>query len=140
VRVPVIAAGGIGDARGVAAALALGAAGVQVGTAYLLCPEARISAMHRAALQSETAAATVVTNLLSGGLARGIPNRLVRDLGPISALAPEFPLAGAAISPLRAAAERAGSGDFSPLWCGQNASGCRAVPAGDITRALAAGR
>lgn len=138
VRVPVIAAGGIADARGVAAALALGTAGVQVGTAYLLCPEARISAMHRTAIQSEAAASTVITNLLSGRPARGILNRLIRELGPISALAPEFPLAGGAISPLRAAAEAAGSGDFSPLWCGQNASGCQPIPAAELTRSLAA--
>jgi nitronate monooxygenase len=139
VRVPVVAAGGIADAAGVAAARALGASAVQVGTAYLLCPEATTSALHRAALQSPQAEHTALTNLFTGRPARGIVNRLMRELGPINAAAPAFPLGTAAIAPLRAAAERAGSGDFSPLWSGQNPSGCRAVPAAEITRALAAG-
>ncbi len=139
VRVPVIAAGGIADARGVAAARALGAAGVQVGTAYLCCPEATTSALHRAALQSPAAAHTALTTLFTGRPARGIVNRLMRELGALNPAAPAFPLATAAIAPLRAAAERAGSGDFSPLWSGQNASGCRAVAAAQLTRELAAG-
>lgn len=137
VRLPVIAAGGIADARGVAAALALGAVAAQVGTAYLLCPEATTSAVHRAALANDGVRHTALTNLFTGRPARGIVNRLMRELGPISPVAPAFPLAVAALAPLRAAAERRGSGDFSPLWCGQNASGCRAVPAGELTRALA---
>ena len=137
VDVPVIAAGGIADASGVAAARALGAAGVQVGTAYLLCPEATTSSVHRAALASDAVHHTALTNVFTGRPARGIVNRIVRELGPLSALAPQFPLATAALAPLRAAAERAGSGDFSPLWSGQNAGGCRAVPAADLTRALA---
>ncbi|NUZ05466.1 NAD(P)H-dependent flavin oxidoreductase [Piscinibacter koreensis] len=135
VRVPVIAAGGIADADGVAAALALGAAGVQLGTAYMLCPEATTSALHRTALTSDAARHTALTNLFTGRPARGIVNRLMRELGPIGP-APEFPLATAAIAPLRARAEQAGSGDFSPLWAGQNVSGCRAVPAAELTRAL----
>ena len=139
VRVPVIAAGGIADANGVTAAMALGAAGVQVGTAYLLCPEASTSAVHRAALKSDAARETALTNLFSGRPARGIVNRLMRELGPISALPPEFPLASAALAPLRAAAEARGSHDFSPLWCGQNARGCREVPAAALTRELSAG-
>ena len=139
VNVPVIAAGGIADAAGVAAARALGAAGVQIGTAWLLCPEATTSALHRAALKSPAAEHTALTNLFTGRPARGIVNRLMRELGPISAAPPEFPLATAAIAPLRAAAERAGSGDFSPLWSGQNARGCREVPAAQLTRELAAG-
>jgi nitronate monooxygenase len=137
VKVPVIAAGGIADAAGVRAALALGAAGVQLGTAYLLCPEATTSALHRAALQSDAARHTALTNLFTGRPARGIVNRLMRELGPLNAVAPAFPLATAAIAPLRAAAEKAGSGDFSPLWSGQNASGCKAVPAAQLTRELA---
>ena len=136
VKVPVIAAGGIADAKGVAAALALGAAGAQVGTAYLLCPEATTSAVHRAALQSEAARHTALTNLFTGRPARGIVNRIMREFGPIGSTVPAFPLAAAAIAPLRAAAERRGSGDFSPLWSGQNASGCRAVPAAELTRQL----
>ena len=137
-RIPVIAAGGIADAKGVAAALALGAAGVQIGTAYLLCPEATTSAVHRAALKSDVARHTALTNLFTGRPARGIVNRIMKELGPISTAAPAFPLATAAIAPLRAKAEGRGSGDFSPLWAGQNVSGCKEVPAGELTRELAA--
>jgi nitronate monooxygenase len=139
VKVPVIAAGGIADAKGVAAAMALGAAAVQVGTAYLLCPEATTTAVHRAALKSEAARQTALTNLFTGRPARGIVNRVMRELGAINAAAPDFPLATAAIAPLRAKAESQGRGDFSPLWCGQNANGCKEVPAADLTRSLAAG-
>jgi nitronate monooxygenase len=139
VKVPVIAAGGIADAKGAAAAMALGAAGIQVGTAYLLCPEATTSAVHRAALKSEAARNTALTNIFTGRAARGIVNRVIRELGPMCSAAPDFPLATSAIAPLRAKAEAEGSGDFSPLWSGQNATGCREVPAGEITRALAQG-
>ncbi|WP_295977464.1 nitronate monooxygenase, partial [uncultured Variovorax sp.] len=138
-EVPVIAAGGIADAGGVSAAMALGAAGVQVGTAYMLCPEATTSALHRAALQSEAAHHTALTRLFTGRPARGIVNRVMRDLGPIGKAAPEFPLATSAIAPLRAKAEAQGSGDFSPLWSGQNATGCREIPAAELTRELARG-
>jgi nitronate monooxygenase len=138
VKVPVIAAGGIADASGVAAAMKLGAAGVQVGTAYLLCPESTTSAVHRAALKTETARHTALTNLFSGRPARGIVNRVMREIGPMSPAAPEFPLASSAIAPLRAKAESLGRGDFSPLWAGQNATGCREIPAAELTRELAA--
>ncbi|MBK8321486.1 MAG: nitronate monooxygenase [Betaproteobacteria bacterium] len=137
VRVPVIAAGGIADRAGVQAALALGAAGVQVGTAYLLCPEATTSAMHRAALKGEVARHTALTNLFTGRPARGIVNRIMRERGPMSPMAPAFPLATAAIAPIRARAEATGSGDFSPLWSGQNAGGCLDIPAAELTRRLA---
>jgi nitronate monooxygenase len=137
VNVPVIAAGGIADRRGVAAALALGASAAQVGTAYLLCPEATTSKVHRAALKSDAARVTALTNLFTGRPARGIVNRILRELGPMSAKPPAFPLAVAAIAPLRAKAESAGSGEFSPLWSGQNAGGCREVPAAELTRSLA---
>lgn len=136
-KVPVIAAGGIADAQGVAAAMALGAAGAQVGTAYLLCPEATTSAVHRAALQSPAAGHTALTTLFSGRPARGIVNRVMRELGPLTAPTPEFPLATAAIAPLRAKAESQGRGDFSPLWSGQNASGCKAIGAAALTLELA---
>jgi nitronate monooxygenase len=138
VKVPVIAAGGVADARGIAAALALGAAGVQIGTAYLHCPEAKISAAYRAALSNATADSSVLTNVMSGRPARAVANRLIRELGPISDLAPEFPLAAGALAPLRAKAEAAGSGDFSPMWCGQAAALGRNIPAGELTKALAA--
>ncbi len=137
VAVPVIAAGGIVDANGVAAAMALGAAGVQVGTAYLLCPEATTSAVHRAALNSDAALHTALTNLFSGRPARGIVNRLMRELGPMHSDVPDFPLASSALAPLRAKAESLGRGDFSPLWAGQNTSGCREISAADLTRELA---
>ena len=140
VRVPVVAAGGIADAQGVAAALKLGAAAVQIGTAYLLCPEATITPMHRAALKSEAARHTALTNLFTGRPARGIMNRFMREHGPISALAPTFPLATSAMMPLRKAAEALGSGDFSPLWSGQNASGCKEISAAELTRELAGER
>ena len=139
VSVPVIAAGGIADAQGVAAAMALGASGVQLGTSYLLCPESTTSAVHRAALQSPAARHTALTNLFTGRPARGIVNRVMREVGPISAVAPTFPLATTAITALRAKAETHGSGDFSPLWAGQNVTGCRAIPAAELTRQLAAG-
>ncbi len=137
VGVPVIAAGGIADARGVEAVLRLGAAAALVGTAYLLCPEATTTDAHRRALASEAARHTVLTNLFSGRPARGIVNRLIEDLGAMSDLVPAFPLASAALAPLRAKAESQGRGDFSPLWSGQNPSGCRELPAAELTRRLA---
>ncbi|MDR2154888.1 MAG: nitronate monooxygenase [Burkholderiaceae bacterium] len=139
VRLPVIAAGGIADAAGVRAALALGACGVQVGTAYLCADEATTAPLHRAALQSEAARHTQLTTLFSGGAARGIVNRAMRELGPLNPVAPPFPLASAALAPLRAAAEKTGRTDFTPLWSGQNASGCQSAPAARITVLLAQG-
>ncbi len=134
VRVPVIAAGGISDARGVRAALALGAVAAQVGTAYLLCPEARTSPVHREALR--VGGATAVTNVFTGRPARGLVNRLVTELGPISPLAPAFPLAASAVAPLRAAAEERGSGAFSPLWSGQGGAR-QGIGAAELTLELA---
>lgn len=139
VGVPVIAAGGIANADGVRAAFDLGAAGVQVGTAYLLCPEATTSAVHRAALKSAEASNTALTNLFSGRPARGIVNRLMKALGPINSKAPPFPLATSASAPLRAKAESLGSGDFSPLWAGQNVTGCKEITALSLTEELASG-
>ncbi len=136
-KVPVIAAGGIADAKGVAAALSLGAAAAQIGTSYLICPEATTSGVHRTALKSEAARNTTLTRLFSGRPARGIVNRLIRELGAMNEIAPEFPLASSALAPLRAAAEKLGDGGFSPLWCGQNASGCAEIPAAELTRTLA---
>ena len=139
VKVPVVAAGGIADADGVAEAISRGAAGAQVGTAYLLCPEATTSAVHRRALSSDATRTTAVTNLYTGRPARGIVNRLMRELGPMSDLAPEFPLAASLVMPLRAGAEAKGSGEFSPLWAGTNASVCREMPAAALTEELSAG-
>jgi nitronate monooxygenase len=137
VSVPVIAAGGIGDAAGVVAALALGAVAVQVGTAYMLCPEATTTPVHRDVLGSPRATHTALTNVFTGRPARGIVNRLITELGPMSPAAPAFPLAYAAVMPLRSKAEARGSGDFSPLWSGQNASGCKNIAAAELTRELA---
>lgn len=139
VRVPVIAAGGMADEHTIVAAMRLGASGVQVGTAYLRCPESTVTLLHRAALASPDAAHTAITNLFTGRPARGIVNRVMREMGPINALAPEFPLALEAMAPLRAVAERQGLADFSPLWAGQNVTGCREVPAAELTRDLARG-
>jgi len=138
VRVPVIAAGGIGDARGIAAAFMLGAAAVQIGTAYMLTPEATTSAIHRAALKQARDDQTVLTNVFTGRPARGIVNRIIRELGPMNSDAPEFPNATNAALPLRLKAEAAGSGEFTWLWSGQAPRFARAMPAGELTRALAA--
>lgn len=137
VKVPVIAAGGIGDARGVVAAFALGASAVQVGTAYLFCPEAKVSAAHRQALHSAQASDTALTNLFTGRPARGINTRIMRELGPMSPLAPAFPLAGGALMPLRAISEPQGNSDFSNLWAGQALRLGQALPAAELTRQLA---
>ncbi|HTQ04349.1 MAG TPA: nitronate monooxygenase [Polyangiaceae bacterium] len=139
VRVPVIAAGGVADARGVAAARALGASAVQVGTAYLRTKESRISAAHRSALAAVRDDSTRVTNVLTGRLARGIVNRVMRDFGNVDRAVPPFPLAAAALAPLRAHAEAAKSGDFSPLWAGQAAALGGPTDAGELTRLLASG-
>lgn len=139
VEVPVVAAGGIADARGVRAALALGAAAVQAGTAFLRTPEALISPIHRAALAGSEAADTAVTNVFTGRPARSIVNRLVREVGPLSADVAPFPLAAAPVAVLRQAAERAGVGDFTPLWSGQSAHLAREEAAADVVTRLAAG-
>jgi len=136
VSVPVIAAGGISDGRGMAAAFMLGASAVQVGTAYLQSPEALTRPLHREALARARDDRTVLTNVFTGRPARGLINRIIREVGPISAEAPSFPLATAAIAPLRKAAESAGSGDFSPLWAGQAAPLARPMPAAELTRKL----
>lgn len=137
VKVPVIAAGGLADANGVQAALQLGACAAQIGTAYLLCDEATTSSVHRRALKSTGAQHTALTNLFTGRPARGIVNRLMRELGPISSAPPEFPLATAALAPLRAKAEQASLGDFTSMWAGQNTSGCEEISAAAMTRKLA---
>ena len=137
VRVPVIAAGGIGDHRGLVAALALGASAVQIGTAYLFCPEAKVSAAHRHALDTAPASDTALTNLFTGRPARGINNRLMRELGPMNTLAPRFPLAGGALMPLRAITDAQGNADFSNLWSGQALRLGRHMPAGELTQDIA---
>jgi nitronate monooxygenase len=137
VRVPVIAAGGIADGRGIAAAFALGAAGVQIGSAYLRTPESKVSPLGRAALAAATDDATVITNVMTGRPARGVANRLMREVGPVSADAPDFPHAATALTPLKAAAEKLGRVDFTNLWAGQAIALGREIPAAELTRALA---
>src|SRR5262245_1903761 len=139
VKVPVIAAGGIADGRGIAAAFALGASGVQIGTAYLRCPESRVIAPARAALAQATDEATVITNVMTGRPARGVANRVMREVGPISADAPAYPHAATALGPLKAAAEKLGRVDFTNLWAGQAVRMGREMPAAELTRALAGG-
>jgi nitronate monooxygenase len=138
VRVPVIAAGGIADGRGIAAAFALGAAGVQIGTAYLRTPESKASALGQAALASATDDATVITNVMTGRPARGVANRLMREVGPVSPDAPAFPHAATALGPLKAAAEKLGRVDFTNLWAGQSVALGRNLGAAELTRILAA--
>ena len=139
VKVPVIAAGGIADARGIVAALALGASAVQLGTAYLFCPEAKVGSVHRQALGKPTASHTSLTNVFTGRPARAIVNRVGREVGPMSALAPEFPLAAGALTPLRTSSEAVGSDDFVPMWCGQAGRLGQELPAKELTKRLAAG-
>jgi len=137
VKVPVIAAGGIADGRGIAAAFALGAAGVQIGTAYLRCPESKLIAPARSALAQARDDSTVITNVMTGRPARGVPNRTMRELGPISPDAPAFPHAATGLAPLKAAAEKFGKVDFTNLWAGQAVRLGREMPAAELTRALA---
>ena len=137
VRVPVIAAGGIADARGIVAALALGASAVQIGTAYLFSPEAKVPAVHRAALEAATDESTALTNIFTGRPARGIMNRVMREIGPIAPEASAFPTSGGALAPLRAKAEAEGRDDFTNLWCGQSAALSPRLPAADLTHKLA---
>jgi len=137
VKLPVIATGGIGDARSIVAALALGASAVQIGTAFLLSPESKILPPHRAALKAARDDGTVLTNVMTGRPARGIVNRVMRELGPISNIAPEFPLAAGALAPLHAKAQAQGSGDFSSMWAGQAAALGRELPARELTLRLA---
>lgn len=138
VSVPVIATGGIVDARGMVAALSLGASGVQLGTAYLFCPEANVSPLYRRALAQAADMGTALTNLFSGRPARGILNAYLQESGPMSDAAPAFPHAATLVAPLRAASERAGSLDYMQLWAGQGAGPAKSTPADQFTRKLAA--
>ncbi len=137
VKVPVIAAGGIADGRGIAAAFALGAAGVQIGSAYLRCPESRVIAPARVALGQARDDSTVITNVMTGRPARGVANRVMREVGPISPDAPAFPHSATALGPLKVAAEKQGKVDFTNLWAGQAVRMGREMPAAELTRALA---
>src|SRR4029079_1075614 len=137
VKVPVIAAGGIADGRGIAASFALGAAGVQIVTAYLRCPESKIIAPARQALAQASDDSTVITNVMTGRPARGVANRMMREAGPVSVDAPDCPHAATSLGPLKAAAEKLGGVDFTNLWAGQGLRMGREMPAAELTRALA---
>jgi nitronate monooxygenase len=137
VRVPVIAAGGIADGRGIAASFILGASAVQIGTAYLFCPEAKVNPLHHTALRAATDSQTALTNIFTGRPARGIVNRIMHELGPMSPQAPAFPTAGGALIPLRAKAEARGDDGFMNLWAGQAVGIKHELSAGDLTRKLA---
>jgi nitronate monooxygenase len=137
VSVPVIAAGGITDGRGIAAAFALGASAVQIGTAYLFTPEALVTDLHRAALKDAAQDQTALTNIFSGRPARGVMNRIMQEVGPMSETAPAFPTAGGALAPLKKAAEAAGKSDFTSLWSGQAAALGQELDATTLTRKLA---
>lgn len=139
VQLPVIAAGGMADARCIKAALALGASGVQVGTSYLLCPEAKASLLHKQALLSNLSKHTALTNVFTGRPARSIINKAIQQLGPFNSFAPTFPYASSAINAIRVKAEFFGNSDFTPLWAGQNTSGCSLIPAAELTKQLAKG-
>ena len=138
IHVPIIAAGGIADAQGVHAAMSVGAAAVQVGTSFLLCHEAKTSPLHRARLR-DVHAPTALTNLFTGGLARGMFNRVMLEIGPENAAAPVFPMATQSMAPLRAKAEANQCDDFTPLWSGMNRSGCAACSAAEMVHRLVAG-
>ncbi|MDQ1216944.1 NAD(P)H-dependent flavin oxidoreductase [Microbacterium arborescens] len=136
VSVPVIAAGGVADRRGVAAAFALGAAGVQVGTAFLRTRQSAASEGHRAAIAAARDTSTVLTRAMSGRLARGIPNRAVRHIEASGVIAP-FPAQNWLTGVFRAAA--GGDPELSSLWAGQAAGLATRDDAGDVLRELAAG-
>jgi nitronate monooxygenase len=139
VKPPVVAAGGIADARGIAAAFALGAAGVQIGTGYLRCPEAGTSNLHRDAIRHAHVDSTVLSNLFTGRPARVLSSRLTRELGPISNAAPDFPLPLRALLPLISLAEKRAINDFTPLWSGEAAALASDLPAQALTVQLVQG-
>lgn len=139
VQCPVVAAGGVATSQGVQAALALGASAVQAGSAFLLAHESTTTQVHRAALKASPLPPTALTNLFSGRPARGLVNRLMKDLGALHPGAPAFPLATPLLAPLRAAVERQGLGDCSPLWCGQHLAVQHEEPAEVIVARLCAG-
>ncbi len=137
-RVPVIAAGGIMDGAGVAAALALGAVAAQLGTAFIACPESAADAAYRAALMGEGAAHTVMTRVISGRPARCLPNRFTLLGETLTAAVPDYPIAYDAGKALNAAAKVRGEGGYGAQWAGQGAPLARALPAADLVRAIAA--
>ena len=138
VDVPVIAAGGIADGRGIAAALALGASGVQLGTAFLTCPESSAHPVYRQTLLAAGDGDTRLTQAFSGRPARGLENRYMREMAGAEDTFPDFPILNTLTGPLRKASAEAGKGDFMALWSGQSAALSRALPAAELVQTLAA--
>ncbi|HCT77116.1 MAG TPA: 2-nitropropane dioxygenase [Micromonosporaceae bacterium] len=138
VSIPVIAAGGIADGRGIAAARMLGADGVQIGTGFLATEESGASPVHKEALRGPMAGTTVLTRLFSGRHARGIPNRLIRELAALEDEVPAYPITNALMQPIRRAAAERGSADHLNLWSGQAASLAKACNALDYFHRLVA--
>jgi nitronate monooxygenase len=139
VSVPVVAAGGVADGRGVAAALTLGADGVQVGTAFLVCEESGASGAHRQALLGPEARTTMLTRAFSGRLGRAIPNRFLRELRPVEAELPAYPVQSHLTQPIRRAAARRGLAEYLNLWAGQAAALARPRTAAECVRDLVEG-
>ena len=135
VSVPIVAAGGIGSKQDIRKLVELGSCGVQLGTAFLLCDEAKTSEVHKAAIKSHNQI-TAITNVFTGRPARGIQNKVMTDLGYMTDEAPKFPYASIAMAPLRAEAESQFSGDFTPLWAGTNRRACEEISASDLLKAL----
>jgi len=138
VNVPVIAAGGIADGRGIAAALALGAQGVQMGTAFLTCPQSAAHDVYRRALVAAGDDATRITSAFSGRPARGLDNRYIRDMAGREDMFPDFPINNTLTGPLRKASAEAGKEDFMSLWSGQAAALSKSLPAEELVETLMA--
>jgi nitronate monooxygenase len=137
-RIPVVAAGGISDGRGIAAALALGADGVQIGTAFLMCVESAASDAYRRVLESDRARTTVLTAAYTGRLARGVPNELSRALAGDASALPAYPVQAWLTAPIRRASSEAGDPELASLWAGQAARLSRRRPAVECVRDLVA--
>ncbi len=134
-RLPVFAAGGIGDGRGVAAVLSLGATAAALGTAFLLADESGIAPAHREVLRSERAAHTVLTRAFSGRTARGVPNRVIEELADPADIAP-YPFQNALTRDVRTAAAAQGRAEFLSLWAGQAVALATSKPAAEIVADL----
>ena len=136
VSIPVIAAGGIGDGRGIAAALALGASAVQLGTAFLTCPESAAHPLYRRALNEARADKTQITHAFSGRPARGLENRYLREMAGHEDTYPDFPILNTLTGPLRKASANQNNPDFMSLWSGQSAAMSRNLPASELIQLL----
>lgn len=139
VDTPIVAAGGIGDGRGVVAALVLGAEGAQLGTVFLATHESGASETHKAELVSESARYTALTRVFSGRMARGIRNRFIEEMSAQETELPPYPIQNWFTLPIRGAAARAGRPEYLSLWAGQSAALSQRRPAADTFAALVEG-